>query len=123
MYFRANRSTLDTAKLLRKNMTSREKILWDKLSGKQICGLRFRRQHPIEFYIADFYCHKARLVVELDGEVHKQQSEYDDGRSAEIEKYRIQVIRFDNNQVEEDLEKVFRGVFPLYPLLLRFEGF
>lgn len=106
MYFRANRSTLDTAKLLRKNMTSAEKILWRKLSGKQIGGLRFRRQHPIEFYIADFYCHKARLVVELDGEIHSQQGEYDDGRSAEIEKYGIQVIRFKNSQVEEDIDKV-----------------
>ncbi len=106
MYFRTTPTTLNTAKMLRENMTFAEKILWEKLSGKQICGLRFRRQHPIEFYIADFYCHKARLVIELDGEIHSQQTEYDDGRSAEMEKYGIKVIRFKNTQVETDIDKV-----------------
>ncbi len=106
MYFRATPTTLDSAKMLRENMTFAENFLWEKLSGKQICGLRFRRQHPIEFYIADFYCHKARLVIELDGEIHSQQAEYDDGRSAEMEKYGIKVIRFNNNQVENDIDTV-----------------
>lgn len=60
MYFRAKPVTLETAKLLRNRMTPSEKILWEKLKGKQMLGLRIRAQHPIEFYIADFYCHTAR---------------------------------------------------------------
>jgi very-short-patch-repair endonuclease len=106
MYFRATRTTLNSAKMLRENMTLAEKILWERLKGKQISGLRFRRQHPIEFYIADFYCHKARLVIELDGEIHSQQVEYDDGRSADIEKFGIKVIRFTNTEVEDEIGRV-----------------
>jgi very-short-patch-repair endonuclease len=64
MYFKAKPKILETAKLLRDNMTPYENIIWEKLKGKQICGLRFRRQHPIDIFIADFYCHEARLVVD-----------------------------------------------------------
>jgi len=72
MYFRAKSDILEAARILRKSMTIPEKLLWDKLKEKQIYGLRFRRQHPIEFFIADFYCHQIRLVVEIDGEIHNQ---------------------------------------------------
>jgi very-short-patch-repair endonuclease len=72
MYFRAKSDILEAARILRKSMTLPEKLLWDKLKEKQIYGLRFRRQHPIEFFIADFYCHQIRLVVEIDGEIHNQ---------------------------------------------------
>jgi very-short-patch-repair endonuclease len=91
-------------------MTYAEKLLWEKLKGKQICDIRFRRQHPIEYYIADFYCHKARLVIELDGKIHENQAEYDDGRSAEIEKYGIKVIRFTNEQVESEIDNVISKI-------------
>ena len=77
-----------------------------KLKKKQICGLRFRRQHPIDIFIVDFYCHAARLVVEIDGEIHNQQEEYDNGRSAEMEKFGIRVIRLTNKEVEENIEAV-----------------
>jgi very-short-patch-repair endonuclease len=85
MYYGASTETLSAAKILRKNMTFCENLLWERLKLKQICGLRFRRQHPIAFFIVDFYCHEAKLVIELDGEIHNQQREYDDGRSAEME--------------------------------------
>jgi very-short-patch-repair endonuclease len=78
----------------------------EKLKGKQICGLRFRRQHPIDIFIADFYCHEVRLVVEIDGKIHDIQEDYDDGRSAEMEKFDIKIIRFKNFEVENDIEKV-----------------
>jgi very-short-patch-repair endonuclease len=78
MYFRASPETMNNARMLRENMTQTEKLLWERLKGKQILGLRFRRQHPIFIFIADFYCHEARLVVEIDGEIHNQQLEYDD---------------------------------------------
>ena len=106
MYYGAKPDTLEAARILRKSMTRTEKLLWDKLKGKQICRLRFRRQHPIDFFIADFYCHQIRLVVEIDGEIHNQQEEYDDGRSAEMEKFDIKVIRFKNWEVENDIENV-----------------
>jgi len=87
MYFKATPGILENARKLRKNMTDSEELLWNKLKGKQICGLRFRRQHPIDIFIADFYCHEVRLVVEIDGENHRHQEEYDDGRTAELEKF------------------------------------
>ena len=77
MYFGAKPDLLEKAKVLRKNMTNAEKILWDRLKDNQVLNIRFRRQHPIDLFIADFYCHSARLVIELDGEIHKSQAEYD----------------------------------------------
>jgi very-short-patch-repair endonuclease len=106
MYFNPTPEKMEIAKNLRNNMTHMELLLWEKLKGKQICGLRFRRQHPINLFIADFYCHEVRLVVEIDGEIHGQQEEYENGRSAEMERFGIKVIRFKNNEVENEIEKV-----------------
>lgn len=105
-YFKAKPDILEAARILRRNMTKSEKLLWGKLNKNQIQGLRFRRQHPLNMFIADFYCHEVRLVVELDGEIHTGQEEYDDGRSGEIEKFGITVIRFKNYEVENNIEKV-----------------
>jgi very-short-patch-repair endonuclease len=110
MYFGAKPVTFQAARILRKNMTSYEKLLWEKLRLKQLCGVRFRRQHPIDFFIVDFYCHEARLVVEIDGEIHIQQREYDDGRSAEMERYSIKVIRFTNKEVGSNIENVVKRI-------------
>jgi very-short-patch-repair endonuclease len=110
MYYGAKSDTFAAAKILRDNMTRYEKILWEKLKSKQISGLRFRRQHPINFFIADFYCHEARLVIEIDGEIHNQQRGYDDGRSAEMEKYFIKVIRFSNSEVENNIDNVITKI-------------
>ena len=108
MYYGAKTSTFEAARILRGNMTFYEKLLWERLKLKQICGLRFRRQHPIDFFIADFYCHEAKLVVEIDGEIHYQHKEYDDGRSAEMERYSIKVIRFTNYEVENKIDFVVK---------------
>ena len=110
MYYGAKPETFEAARILRKNMTPYEKILWEKLKLKQICGVRFRRQHPIDFFIADFYCHDARLIVEIDGEIHEQQKVYDDGRSAEMEKYFIKVLRFTNSEVENNIKDVVERI-------------
>jgi very-short-patch-repair endonuclease len=110
MYFGAKAVTIETAKLLRNNMTNYEKLLWEYLKGKQVCGVRFRRQHPIMFFIADFYCHEAKLVVEVDGEIHDDNTDYDDGRSAEMEKFGILVLRVTNSEVETSLEKVISKI-------------
>jgi very-short-patch-repair endonuclease len=106
MYYNARPKIMEAARLLRENMTSSENLMWERLKGKKICGLRFRRQHPIDIFIADFYCHEARLVVEIDGEVHNQQKDYDIGRTAEMEKYDLLVIRFSNNEIITEIEEV-----------------
>lgn len=110
MYFKASPEIMNNAMMLRETMTTCEKLLWEKLKGKQICGLRFRRQHPIFIFIADFYCHEVRLVVEIDGEIHNQQEEHDDGRSAKMEKFDIKVIRFQNYEIENNIEKVVQEI-------------
>jgi very-short-patch-repair endonuclease len=110
MYYGAKPETFKAARILRKRMTLPEKLLWEKLNRKQISGVRFRRQHPIDFFIVDFYCHEAKLVVEIDGEIHNSSKEYDDGRSAEMERYSIKVIRFTNKEVEEDIDNVINRV-------------
>jgi very-short-patch-repair endonuclease len=108
LFYGAKPSVFEKARELRKNMTEAETILWSALRRKNLDGHRFRRQHPIDRFIADFYCHKARLVIEVDGEIHNEdeQKEYDEGRNAELERYGLKVIRFTNEQVKNDLEKV-----------------
>jgi len=108
MYYGAKPSIFERANLLRNKMTPAEQLLWERLKGKQICGVRFRRQHPIDIFIVDFYCHAALLVIEIDGKIHLQQKEYDEGRTAEIEKFEIEIIRFTNSEVETDIERVVR---------------
>mgnify|MGYP001160336182 CR=1 FL=1 len=76
-----------------------------KIKKNQL-GVRFKAQYPIERFIADFYCHKAKLVIEVDGEIHDYQQEYDLGREAEIEKYGIRVIRFTNKEIFDNLNNV-----------------
>jgi len=110
MYYGAKSETFEAARILRENMTFQEKLLWDRLKLKQICGVKFRRQHPIDFFIADFYCHEAKLVVEIDGEIHDKKKDYDDGRSAEMEKYFIKVIRFTNSEVENNIGLVIKKI-------------
>ncbi|MDA3928353.1 MAG: DUF559 domain-containing protein [Prolixibacteraceae bacterium] len=110
MYFGAKPEILEKAKTLRKNMTNAEEILWNCIKNKQVLNTRFRRQHPIDIFIADFYCHTARLVIELDGEIHKSQLEYDEGRTAEMERFDIEVIRFKNEEVENNIENVLKCI-------------
>ena len=94
---------------MKKNMTNAEIVLWERLRNNQF-GVRFKAQHPIERYIVDFYCHKAKLVIEVDGEIHNFQKEYDLGMEAELEKYGITVIRFSNKDVINNIEKVIEKI-------------
>ncbi len=106
MYYGAKPPIFERANVLRNKMTPAEQLLWERIKGKKICGVRFRRQHPIDIFIVDFYCHPALLVIEIDGKIHLQQKEYDEGRTAEIKKFDIEVIRFTNHEVESDIERV-----------------
>lgn len=105
---RATRVTHERSQLLRKNSTYPEQLLWSMLRGKQLSGLRFRRQHPIEPYIVDFYCASARLAIELDGKSHDEREKQDQQRSKEIEKQCILVMRVSNDDVLTNLEGVLK---------------
>ena len=109
MFFGAKRTIFQNAELLRKNMTPAEKYLWERLNKKQL-GVRFKAQHPIDIFIVDFYCHSCKLVVEVDGEIHLSQKEYDDGRTAELERWDLTVIRFTNEEVLNDIERVVEKI-------------
>ena len=93
---------------LRERQTKAEAVLWERVRKKQVMGLRFRRQHPISKYILDFYCHKTKLAVEIDGGYHNspEQKEADHLRTKDLEEMGVRVIRFTNEQVLDDVEGV-----------------
>ena len=101
----------ENAKQLRKNMTDAEIALWIHLRGG-INGFKFRRQHPIGLYIADFYCHNVKLIVEVDGSIHNnfEVKEADEKRQAEIKKWGYIIIRFTNEEVLNKLEDVLKNI-------------
>ena len=102
------RQIVARAKELRRPLTPQEAKLWQQLRGKQLFGLKFRRQHPIHTFILDFYCHAKQLVVEIDGDSHDKpvQQCYDQARTEWLEQRGLQVIRFTNRDVEHNLEGV-----------------
>lgn len=97
---------------LRQSSTKAEKILWEYLRNRNLDGLKFRRQHPIEKFIADFYCHEKKLVVELDGAAHddKMNAQYDEARTYELKGSGITVIRFRNSEVENNISSVLNEI-------------
>jgi len=97
---------------LRKKMTVSERLLWDKIRNRRINGLKFRRQHPIHLYIADFYCHEKKLIIEIDGGIHKSDDikENDQNRSAELDRLGISVIRFTNEEILGNIDQVINNL-------------
>jgi very-short-patch-repair endonuclease len=91
---------------LRSNTTNPEQRLWSILCRRQLGGLKFRRQHPIEPYIVDFYCASANLVVELDGDSHAGRETYDKLRSEHLQKLSLKILRITNDDVIHNLEGV-----------------
>jgi len=105
MFYNAKRKIFQNACELRENMTDAEKHLWLRLNKNQL-GVRFKAQHPIDIFIVDFYCHKYKLVVEVDGDIHSFQKDYDEGRTAELERFDLKIIRFTNQEILNNIEKV-----------------
>ena len=106
MDYKHNKALVPNAKNLRKNLTKEERRLWyDYLRTYPV---KFQRQKIIGKYIVDFYCAKAKLIVELDGSQHYEEKgmEYDAERTAFLEQYGIRVLRIPNNEVIQN----FRGV-------------
>ena len=104
---------LANARELRKNQTNAEEFLWQILRNRQLNNLKFRRQHPLSTgFILDFYCAEAKLGIELDGGYHNEieQQEYDKARTEIINEYGINIIRFTNEEVLQDIENIVKKI-------------
>ena len=111
-FFGATPLTFKRANELRRNMTDAEKLLWEKLNRNQINDLHFRRQHPINKFIADFYCHKVGLVIEVDGDIHllDEIKERDEERDYFMHDLGLKVLRFTNDEVFKDIDNVVEKI-------------
>jgi very-short-patch-repair endonuclease len=120
MYFGATPAMFKLAKELRKEETEAEKILWKLLNRNQILGLQFRRQHPINVFVADFYCAKIKLVIEVDGSIHEipEYQAHDIGRSDVLNDFGITVIRFTNEQILEEIDTTIYQIETIVKQLL-----
>ena len=105
-------STYENARYLRKVQTMAEAKLWKVLRNNQVCNLKFRRQHAFDDYILDFYCHKIKLAIEVDGEVHNdpEVAAYDAARTKNLNENNITVLRFTNDEVEKNITKVIKKI-------------
>jgi very-short-patch-repair endonuclease len=112
MFFGADPKTFEMAKRMRRDMTLAEIILWKKLKDRKLFADKFRRQHPVGFYIADFYCHKYKLIIEVDGRIHEEQEirERDLNREAELKRLGLRIIRFTNDQIISDINYVISQI-------------
>jgi len=112
MFKGAKPENFKRAEDLRSKMTSSESKLWEVLKNKDAIGYRFRRQHPLGHYILDFYNHKLKLCIEVDGEYHEyqEQKEHDMERDEFLKFNGITVIRFKNQEVENNLKSVIGDI-------------
>lgn len=117
MFYAAKPEIFRKAYTLRNNMTPAELLLWERLKQNKLNGYRFKAQHPISQFIVDFYCHKVKLVIELDGSIHEltERKEYDAGRTYELKQLGITEIRFKNEQVLADIEGVLSEIITYLP--------
>jgi very-short-patch-repair endonuclease len=116
----------------RKNMTEAEKIVWELVRNRRLDGKKFLRQHKIiyensfdsfQFFVVDFYCAEERLILEIDGEIHESQKEYDSWRTSVLEDLELRVLRIKNEeiiymeQVKEKIRQMFLKTHPPAPSL------
>jgi very-short-patch-repair endonuclease len=98
------------ARNLRKEQTPEEAIVWELLRNRKFMNLKFRRQHDIEGFIVDFYCHELRLAVEIDGGIHDKQKDYDELRQELISSKGIRFVRVTNDEVNRDVNLVLEKI-------------
>ncbi len=122
MFEGASHIIFANAKHLRRSMTNAEIVLWMHLK-KGINGIKIRRQHPIGLYIADFYCHKAKLIIEVDGPVHNNEEvkESDQLRQKELERWGYTIIRFSNQQIIDQTEEVIKIIAAKISVLINLQ--
>ena len=103
---------LSFARRLRQRHTDAERLMWELLRDRRFCGFKFRRQHPCGRYILDFYCHEAKLAIELDGGQHNTDAarRTDEKRSAFLADEKIDVLRFWNHEVLGETEAVLEAI-------------
>jgi very-short-patch-repair endonuclease len=106
---RVTKEKQERAKELRREMTPAEKILWQELRANKL-GVHFRRQQVIAGFIVDFYCHKAGLVVEVDGDVHDLQQDEDIRREKALRELGLRIVRFKNDEVLRKLSEVAQKI-------------
>ena len=99
-------------KVLRNNATAPEALLWSRLKGKQVEGLKFRRQYGVGPYVIDFYCPELKLAIELDGEVHNTYEAvlYDKLRTKFLNENGIRVLRYKNEVIYQNVEAIFEDI-------------
>ena len=105
-----SRPIQERARELRQEMTPAEQLVWERLRDRQLDGLKFRRQHPLGRFIVDFCCPEHRLIVELDGGVHRGQEDHDEARTEVLEAYGYRVLRFPNTAVLQDVDGVLQMI-------------
>jgi very-short-patch-repair endonuclease len=98
------------AQEMRKNLTPCEEILWDKLKEKKLNGCKFRRQHPFNRYILDFYCHENKLAIEVDGDVHRDKCDQDEFRDKYLGSVGIKTIRIKNDEILHSIDEVLTKI-------------
>jgi very-short-patch-repair endonuclease len=111
MHYGATMEIFQIAERLRRDMTVTEKMIWDRVSNKQL-GVRIRRQHPIWKFIADFYCHEVKLVIEIDGGIHlpPDNKEYDISRDIILKEFQIEILRFTSDEVIKETSLVIETI-------------
>ena len=98
------------ARQLRQQLTPAEIKLWSVLRGRQLKGIKFRCQHPVGRFIVDFYCPAYKLVIEVDGNIHTQQADYDAARTEHLQSFGYRVLRFTNQMVMRELLQVLQQI-------------
>ena len=111
MFYGAGNLIFERAKKLRNNVTPTEMILWARLK-EYFPTVKFRRQHPVLFYIVDLYCHSKRLVIEIDGSIHdlEEIKMEDEMRQKDLESLGLKTIRFSTNDIVNNLESVLETI-------------
>ena len=106
-----NPKLIPLARKLRNNSTLSEILLWEELKNRKMLGYRFLRQKPVGEFIVDFFCNKLRLVIEIDGDSHDEESfEKDMTRQTWLESIGLVVLRFDDLEVKKDMDNVLMAI-------------
>jgi very-short-patch-repair endonuclease len=113
-HWRASQQLQSRARDLRRELTPAEKKLWARMRDGQLNGAHVRKQHAVGTYIVDFFCAKSKLVIEIDGDTHSDQVEYDAERTRWLnEQKHYRVIRFTNDEVHRNLEAVLEKILEM----------
>ena len=119
----ARRQNVPAARTLRSRETPAEHLLWEALRGRQLAGLKFRRQHPIGPFVADFCCPERRVIVELDGKIHETQQDRDAEREDLLRATAYHILRFTNREVLTDLSGTLEQILSIAESLGKREAY